>query len=439
MMGGVVQAAPSAATAPGLGSASSFAVLAGTAVTCTDYTVTGDVGVYPGTAVTQTNCTIAGTVHAGDAVAQAANNDFLSAYAYDALAVDPCDVVLTGSLAGLTLAPGVYCFDAAVAETGGVLTLKGPSNGIWIFKVGTLGTGALTGTNFSVVMAGGGQAGNVTWLVAEAATLTDSNFLGTILAGSAITITRGTFDGRALAKAEVTLTGAAVTEPVTSPTPTPAAGPAPVDLRSAGSFVILSKSGITNVPTSAITGDVGTSPITGAAITGLDCAEVTGTIYTVNAAGPACRVENPVLLTAAVSDMETAYTDAAGRTLPDFTELGAGNIDGMTLAPGLYKWGTVVTIPTGVTLSGGANDVWIFQIAGGLTVGNGAIVTLSGGAQAKNIFWQVAGQTTLGTTANFKGIILCKTAIVLNTGATLHGRALAQTAVTLQMNAVTKP
>ena len=453
MMGGVVQAAPSAATAPGLGSASSFAVLAGTAVTCTDYTVTGDVGVYPGTAVTQTNSTIAGTVHAGDAVAQAAHNDFLSAY--NAFAQVKCDVVLTGTLAGLTLAPGVYCFDAAVAETGGVLTLKGPSNGIWIFKVGTLGTGALTGTNFSVVMAGGGQAGNVTWLVAEAATLTDSNFLGTILAGSAITITRGTFDGRALAKAAVTLTGAAVTAPTpvsptptpvtptptptNTPEPTPTTGQTPVDLRSAGSFVILSKSGITNVPTSAITGDVGTSPITGAAITGLDCAEVTGTIYTVNAAGPACRVENPVLLTAAVSDMETAYTDAAGRTLPDFTELGAGNIDGMTLAPGLYKWGTVVTIPTGVTLSGGANDVWIFQIAQGLTVGNGAIVTLSGGAQAKNIFWAVAGAVTLGTTSEFNGNILAKTNIAMNTGATLNGRALAQTAVTLIANIITVP
>jgi len=141
----------------------------------------------------------------------------------------------------------------------------------------------------------------------------------------------------------------------------------------------------------------------------------------------------------AVSDMEIAYTDAAGRILPNATELGAGNIDGMTLAPGLYKWGTGVLIPTGVTLSGDANAVWIFQIAGDLTVGNGAVVTLSGGAQAKNIFWQVAGQTTLGTTSEFKGNILCQTAIVLNTGATLNGRALAQTAVTLIANTIVKP
>jgi hypothetical protein len=137
--------------------------------------------------------------------------------------------------------------------------------------------------------------------------------------------------------------------------------------------------------------------------------------------------------------MQTAYADAAARTLPNATELGAGNIDGVTIAPGLYKWSSSVQIPTRVTLSGGKNDVWIFQIAGDLTVGNGAFVTLKGGAQAKNIFWQVAGQTTLGTTSSFKGNILCQTLIAMNTGAVLNGRALAQTAVTLQMNAVTKP
>ncbi|MDO8725985.1 MAG: ice-binding family protein, partial [Candidatus Methanoperedens sp.] len=145
-------------------------------------------------------------------------------------------------------------------------------------------------------------------------------------------------------------------------------------------------------------------------------------------------------MTAAISDMETAYTDAAGRTNPTDTELYAGDITGKTITPGLYKWGTGVLISAGgVTLSGGANDIWIFQIAQDLTVDNGAIVTLSGGAQAKNIFWQVAGQTTLGTTANFKGIILSKTLISMNTGATLNGRALAQTAVTLDANAITAP
>jgi hypothetical protein len=147
----------------------------------------------------------------------------------------------------------------------------------------------------------------------------------------------------------------------------------------------------------------------------------------------------PADLTTAVLDMEAAYTDAAGRSLPDFTELGAGDIDGLTLVPGLYKWGTGVSIPIAVTLDGGANDVWIFQIAQDLTVGNGAIVTLSGGAHSRNVFWQVAGQATLGTTSDFKGVILSKTLIALNTGAVMNGRALAQTAVTLNATAITKP
>jgi hypothetical protein len=218
----------------------------------------------------------------------------------------------------------------------------------------------------------------------------------------------------------------------------PSVGPAPVNLRSAGSFVILTKTGVTNVPTSAITGDVGASPITGAAI-GLECAEVTGTIYTVDAAGPACRIEDPVKLTTAIGDMQLAYNDASERTLPDYTELGAGDISGMTLTPGLYKWSSSVGITTGVTLTGGSEDVWIFQVAADLNVESGAIMTLAGGAQAKNIFWQVAGQATLKTSAQFKGIILCQTLIAMQTGAKLNGRAMAQTAVTLEQNTVTQP
>jgi hypothetical protein len=141
---------------------------------------------------------------------------------------------------------------------------------------------------------------------------------------------------------------------------------APVKLGSAGTFALLSKTGITNVYASVITGDVGASPITGAAI-GLRCGEIAaGILYTVDAAGPLpCSVTAATLLTSAVSDMEMAYTDAAGRVRPDFTELGSGEIGGKTLAPGLYKWGTDVRISTDVTLAGGPKDVWIFQVASG--------------------------------------------------------------------------
>jgi hypothetical protein len=137
--------------------------------------------------------------------------------------------------------------------------------------------------------------------------------------------------------------------------------------------------------------------------------------------------------------METAYTDAMARTNPTATELGAGNIGGMILAPGLYKWSTGVTIPSNVTLSGSANDVWIFQIAQNLNISSAVRVVLSGGAQSSNIFWAVAGQATLGTTSVFNGNILSQTAIVLNTGVQLNGRALAQTAVTLDSSLVTIP
>ncbi|MEO5660778.1 MAG: ice-binding family protein [Polaromonas sp.] len=225
-----------------------------------------------------------------------------------------------------------------------------------------------------------------------------------------------------------------------------AKGPAPVVLGTAGKFVILAKSGVSTTGTTKIVGDIGLSPAAESFITGFSQSRdatnvfsiapniVTGKLFAANMAVP-----TPSNLTTAVSNMETAYTDAAGRTLPDTTELGAGNISGMTLAPGLHKWGTGLLLTSAVTLNGGANDVWIFQIAQDLSVGNGAIVTLSGGAQAKNIFWQVAGKTTLGTTADFKGTILSKTLIALQTGAKLTGRTLAQTAVTLDANVVTPP
>jgi hypothetical protein len=230
-----------------------------------------------------------------------------------------------------------------------------------------------------------------------------------------------------------------------TPADTSSSSSATVNLGTSGNFVILSKAGISTTGTTLITGDIGVSPIDQTALTGFSetmhssneystSDYVVGKLYASDYLGA-----TPAKMTTAISNMETAYTDAAGRTNPTATELGAGDISGMTITPGLYKWGTgLMTDSSGVTLSGGANDVWIFQIGEDLTISDGAIITLSGGAQAKNIFWQVTGQTTIGTTSNFKGNILCATAIVLNTGATLNGRALSQTAVTLDANAVTK-
>ena len=219
-------------------------------------------------------------------------------------------------------------------------------------------------------------------------------------------------------------------------------GPAPVDLGSSGNYVILAQSTTTNVPTSAITGNIGLSPAFATFVTGFSqnlpaggasstSAQVSGAIFAADYAAP-----TPANLTTAVADMHAAYTDAAGRPTPDHTELATGNIGGLTLPPGLYKWTSTVTIPTTVTLSGGANDVWIFQISGGLTQSSATRVNLSGGALARNIFWQVAGTVAIGTTAHFEGVVLSQTDITLNTGATANGRLLAQTAVTLIGNTV---
>lgn len=216
-----------------------------------------------------------------------------------------------------------------------------------------------------------------------------------------------------------------------------------VNLGTSGDFVILAKTAISNVPTSAITGDIGISPaaesfITGftlTAATGFSTAtEVTGKVFAADQASP-----TPINLTTAVNDMITAYNDAAGRPTPDFFELGTGLIGGLTLTPGLYKWTNTVLIASGITISGGANDIWIFQIAGDLTMSSAVNITLTGGAQAKNIFWQVAGEATLGTTAHFEGTILSMTGITLQTGASMKGRALAQSAVILDASTVTNP
>jgi hypothetical protein len=224
--------------------------------------------------------------------------------------------------------------------------------------------------------------------------------------------------------------------------PVPTLAETSVNLGAAGYYAILSKTGITTTGSTRIVGNIGVSPIGSTAITGfalvLDKSRrfatshlMTGRVYAANYAAP-----TPAMLTNAIGDMQTAYTDAAGRKNPTKINLGAGNIGGLTIKPGLYKWSSNVTIPKDVTLYGGKNAVWIMQIAGTLNIGSGKKVNLVGGAQTKNIFWQVAGQTTLGTTAVFSGIILGKTGIAIKTGAKLNGRALAQTAVTLEANSV---
>lgn len=230
-----------------------------------------------------------------------------------------------------------------------------------------------------------------------------------------------------------------------------ALGPATVDLGTAGNFVIVAKSTVTSAGSSVVTGDIGLSPAAMTFVTGFSptadpsntfdtSAQVTGKIYAADFAPP-----TPAYMTAAVSAMEDAYTDAATRATPDEVDRAAGILGGQTFAPGLYKFSTGVSIAaaSSTTLNGGANDVWIFQIAGDLTLtgggnlSNAAKILLTGGAQAKNVFWQVAGGAgaVLGTYTTSEGNILTQAAVAMNTGAVLNGRALAQTAVTLAAGA----
>jgi len=217
-----------------------------------------------------------------------------------------------------------------------------------------------------------------------------------------------------------------------------------VDLGTAGDFAILSKAGIDTTAGTSIVGDIGVSPIAATAITGfgltLDSsgefstsAMVDGKVYAASYAAP-----TPSMLGTAIGDLEAAYTDAAGRSNPDFLNLESGNLNGQTLAPGLYKWASAVTITDSVTISGASSDVWIFQIDNRLNLANGANIFLDGGAQAQNIFWQTAEGATLGTTSHFEGILLTATDIAVQTSASVNGNLYAQTAVTLDSNAITQ-
>ncbi|MDA3884666.1 MAG: ice-binding family protein [Candidatus Delongbacteria bacterium] len=215
-----------------------------------------------------------------------------------------------------------------------------------------------------------------------------------------------------------------------------------VILSSNDNFVILAGSLISNIPTSAITGNIGLSPAAGSYITGFGALEVTGTIYTTDATGPAGSVVDATGLTAAKGDLTIAYNDAAGRTSTDMVLL-AGNIGGLTLTPGLYKSSGSLEISSGdltFDAEGNADAVFIIQIASTLTTTSGRKIILSGNAQAENIFWQVGTSAVLGSNSTFKGIIMADQSISLNTGASVEGKLLARiAAVTIDASTVINP
>jgi hypothetical protein len=224
-----------------------------------------------------------------------------------------------------------------------------------------------------------------------------------------------------------------------------------VSLGTAGQYTILAKAGASTVPNSVVTGNVGLSPIARVGLTGwsetaaADNSDLYSTSAQVAAPGKLYAADyaepTPTNLGTAVLNMEAAYTDAAGRTATSAatTNLGAGTLTSQTLTAGVYEWGSAVTIPTDLTFSGSATDVWILKVAGTLDMAAAKNVILSGGALSQNIFWQVSGAVTMGAGTHFEGIILGKTGITFGNLASINGRLLAQTAVVLDATTVTVP
>jgi hypothetical protein len=220
----------------------------------------------------------------------------------------------------------------------------------------------------------------------------------------------------------------------------PPAGPPSVNLGTAGTFTILASSGITIGAAGGVAGNIGLSASASTGLTGFalvpdpsgtfsTSAMISGKAYTADNAAP-----TPDMLAAATRDLVASYNDAAGR--PDAVSLGSGELGGRVLAPGLYKWSAAALITTDTTLAGGQNDVWIFQIKGALSLAATAKVRLTGGAQAKNVFWQTLGAVALGANADLEGIVLSQAAVTTGAGATVNGRLLTLAAVTVAAGSV---
>jgi hypothetical protein len=352
------------------------------------------------------------------------------------------------NFSGYTYTPGLYLWTSdLVIPTYTDLIFKGGPDDVWIMKITT----AFTLNSYSRILLDGARAENIFWAMGTAATIgTYAHTEGTFLAGSAITLAAySTFHGAHMAQTAVTLdhvNGLKKTANYPEPTcedsyPDYDSKLEPVDLNYAANFAILSKSGVTTTDGSKVIGDMGSSPIAYTGMTGFDLVMdnegspagtfstsymVTGEVFGANHAAP-----TPAWLTESVDNMMAAYTDAQGRPNPDEVELNGGDLDRMTLVPGLYKWSTDVYISSGLTFIGDADDIWIMQIAGNVIVGGDADIVLCGGAQAVNIFWAVAGLVDIGVWAHIEGIWLVATKMVFRVGSSLDGSALAQTAVTL--------
>jgi hypothetical protein len=448
-----------------LGGAAEYAILAKSGISTTPgSTIIGNIAVSPiaATAMTgfgliagtgfSTSAQLQGKAFAADyavptpAVLTAAVIDMLAAY-LDASLRTSTDLGRTnlkkGLIGGETLTPGVYTFTTGITISSDII-LDGGADEVFIIKT----TGILSlATSTKVVLSGGAQAKNVFWQVANYADIgVGAEMQGVILCKTHVVLKTGAhLDGRILAQTAVTLDFVEVTEAKVEATAGPIAGP--IDFGDACDYAVVSEAGISTVPNSKIVGNLGVSPIASTALTGFSLvmgvdgqhstsSQVTGKVYAADYGGPAAAA-----LTLAIGAMHTAYTDVAGRTNSDAlrTNVGGGEIGGLTLTPGVYTFTVGILVSTDVTFEGGADDIFILQTTGKLTTAADIHVHLKGGAMARNVIWQVAGDAAIGARACMKGVILCKTKVVFVTGSSLVGAIMAGTAVTLQMATIRAP
>ena len=233
---------------------------------------------------------------------------------------------------------------------------------------------------------------------------------------------------------------------LTAAFPSVASAATPVQLGTAAPFAVLAGTAVTDVPTSAITGDVGLSPAAGGNYAGLTAGEVTGTIYAVDAAGPGSSVNSPGLLTQAKIDLTTAFISASG-DLPTTTYAAGDNqLGGKTLTTGVYAFGHAATAnltaanPLVLNGNGDPGSVFVFQASSDLVTASNSVVQLENGAQACNVFWVVGSSATLSSDSTMVGTVMALTSATLDTRATVQGRILARNgAVTLDSNTITIP
>jgi hypothetical protein len=464
------QAAWAQTAQPDLLTAGSFAVLGASTVTNDGATfVTGDLGVSPGTAITgfdpfPANVLVnvppgtvsaggglvnGGSIHAGGVVAAQAHAD--AAVTYLDLQGRTCDVThpAVAQLGELTLSPGVHCFPTSANVTG-TLTLSGNADDVWIFQIGST---LVAAPSSAVVMTGGAKATNVWWAVGSSATLeTGVQFSGNILALASISLnTSAKVFGRALAlNGAVTMLANNVSAVCAVAPCTPPADPLPPPLANNGlgeasTFAVLGASTVTNTGPSVVIGDLGVSP--GTAITGFSRAVDVNTIAGPGTVSDGLGLVNGIIFAgsdtdfpqagAAHADAAILYADLVSRPC-NFTYSPIQEVVGLPpLLPGVHCFPSSAFVTGTLTLSGNADDVWVFKIGSTLITGTNAKVVLTGGATNAGVFWAVGSSATLGTGTAFTGNMVAVASITLTTGANVSGRALALNgAVTMDTNNV---